>query len=107
MATIYLKLSGPEESWPGELRAVHATLLGRDVAGNEFIGNHSNADFAVIFYPQLTLAPVDPDTAPETAGPHLMIKILGDKTIPDDLPPGLTKQFEAGGAPVKFLGDDE
>ena len=105
MATIYLKLSGSDAERITALKSAHPDLVGKDEEGKDRLGNHFNHDIAIMYYPNLTLAPVAPDVAPLTDGPYYMIRFLGDQKLPPTLPLGLERKWEVGGAPVDFLGD--
>lgn len=88
--TFYLRLSGFTQI--ADLKTAHSDMIAQDENGKDVLGSVYNEDIA-LHYDNYT-----------PAGPFVMVWFRKDQSL-KPLPLGLTRGWQAGGAPVEFYGD--
>lgn len=115
-----LKLpSGTEKQKLTALDAANPHMVARDKTGKKVVRSNYTNYISMEVFDQLTVTPavyseteVDAEGFPIVLvpavkdGPFAMVDFLDDQELPVVLPPGLTRKWENGGAPVKWAGVD-
>ncbi len=91
--TFYLKHPGTKGQQIAALKAAHPDMVAKDGAGKDILQSIYTHDIALHY----------DDQTP--AGSFVMVEFFNDQKLPGSLPVGLTKVWEAGGAPVVWAGE--